>query len=34
MQSIDIVNDVNKSVVRQAYKADYDLIKSVQFKNI
>lgn len=33
MQSIDIVNDVNKSVVRQAYRADYDLIKSVQFKN-
>ena len=34
MQSIDIVNNVNESVVRQAYRADYDLIKSVQFKNI
>lgn len=34
MQSINIVNNVNESVIRQAYKADYDLIKSVQFKNI
>ena len=34
MQSHSIVNGVNESLIRQAYKADYDLIKSVKFKNI
>ena len=34
MQSEPIVDNVNESVIRQAYRADYDLIKSVQFKNI
>jgi hypothetical protein len=33
MQSMNIVNDVNKSLIRQAYRADYDLINSVKFKN-
>ena len=34
MQSHEIVNNVNESLIRQTYRADYDLIKSVKFKNI
>lgn len=33
MQSYSIVNDVNESLIRQSYSADYDLINSVKFKN-
>ena len=31
---MNIVDNVNESIIRQAYRADFDLIKSVQFKNI
>tara|TARA_B100000963_G_scaffold328044_1_gene316272 strand:- start:4313 stop:4918 length:606 start_codon:yes stop_codon:yes gene_type:complete len=34
MQSTKIVNNVDESIIRQAYRADYDLINSVQFKNL
>ena len=33
MQSLPIVEGVNESIIRQAFRADYDLINSVQFKN-
>ena len=34
MQSHEIVNNVNESLIRQTYRADYDLIKSVKFKDM